>query len=54
MCIYKLRDSVVNIAQSLKQAINLPGLGVDVHIQIARCGGQSGDRLDVGSQGIAG
>ena len=38
----------------LEQAVDLPGFGVDVHIKVPRCGGQTRDRLDVGSQSVAG
>lgn len=36
----------------LKHPINLPCLGVKVHVQIAGCCGQSGDGLDVRRQCI--
>lgn len=37
------RDDII----SLEQAINLPGLGVNINIQITRSSWQSGDGLNV-------
>lgn len=37
---------------SLEEAVNLASLQVDVDVEIARGGGETGDGLDVCSQGI--
>lgn len=39
--------------QSLKQPVDLARLGINVHIQVAWGGRQSGDRLDVGRKRVA-
>lgn len=48
--IYKIQS--LPFAKNLKQPVDLSGRGVDIHIEIARRSGQSGDCLDVSRQGI--
>lgn len=37
----------------LEESIDLAGLGVDVDVEVARSGGETGDGLDVGGESVS-
>jgi hypothetical protein len=48
--IYKIQR---NLPFTLEQSVDIAGLGINVDIKVARGSGQSGDGLNVGSEGVA-